>query len=101
MARKRLANRAGQSIGVSTSASTCQSRAEVARGALGVQLVVAELRIDDREAERQVDHDVADARGQQGLGDARSIEQDEQAHADDQIADHQQRVAATSAGACR
>ena len=29
--------------------------------------------------------------GQERLGDARSIEQNEQAHADDQIADHQGR----------
>ncbi len=92
MARKKLANRAGQSMGVEHEREHLPvARAEVARGALGVQLVVAHLRIDDREAERQVDHDVADPGGEERLGDAHSIEQDEQAHADDQIADHQRR----------
>ena len=64
-------------------------RAEIARGALDVDLVVAHLAVDDGKAERQVDHDMADAGGEQRLRHAGPVEQHQQPHADDEIADRQ------------
>ena len=39
--------------------------AEIARGALDIGLMIAHLAVDDRKAQRQVDHHMADAGGEQ------------------------------------
>ena len=89
MDRKKLAKSAGHSIGAVTRSSTCQSRAPRSRAARSIfDLVIAHLAVDDGEAQRHVDHDMADARRRASdFGRPMRIEDDQQAHADDQIAD--------------
>ena len=49
--------------------------AEVARGALDVDLVVAHLAVDDGKAQRQIDHHMADAGGEQRFRQAEPVEE--------------------------
>ena len=87
--RKKLAKIAGHSTGTLTRNSTFHSGcAEVARGALDVHLMLAHLAVDDGKAERQVDHHMADAGGEQRFRQCRAaLKRIEEAHADDEVAD--------------
>ena len=74
--RKKLAKSAGHSSGTRDQEQHLPfRRAEIARGALDVRLMLAHLAVDDGEAERQVDHHMADAGGEQRLRDAGGVEQ--------------------------
>ena len=68
MERKRLAKIAGHIMGKVTSTELAILGAKVPGGAFNVDLVVAHLAVDDGEAQRQIDHHMADAGGEQRFG---------------------------------
>ena len=65
-ARKKAANRAGHSSGAVTSIEHLPlGGTQVASCPFDARLWFAHLRVENREAQRQVDHDMADGDGQQ------------------------------------
>ena len=76
MDRKKLAKSAGHSMGaVIRSRTLISASAKVARRPLDIGLMISHLAVDDGKAERQVDHHVTDARGDQGFRQAQPVEQ--------------------------